>query len=178
MVADEVLVVDRIEEVAMANDRMAAWVKGENGRKQQPGSHVVGIVETHVDFPADHVLFLIELGFRQRRIENEIHQSFQKYRQRGARSVDVVNGSVEAGVGIPMATGGLHGIREDVTGEIPSALENHVLEKMRNAGAKVLVLVHGAGSYPDLGADHRCGGIRISRKSSDDDSARVSSSAS
>ena len=52
---------------------------------------------------------------------------------RGA--VDVVNGALEGGVGIPVPAACLHRLGEAFGGVVAGALEDHVLEEMGEAGA-------------------------------------------
>ncbi len=77
------------------------------------------------------------------------------------RAVDVIDGPIKGGVGIPMAAGGLHRVGEFVRVHVARTLENHVLEEMGKPGSEVPVLVNAAGFHPDLGADHGRGGIGI-----------------
>ena len=155
VVADQILVADRIEQMPVPDDRMAARIEGVHRGEKQPRGDVVRIIEAHVDFPADDVLFLLELGLRQCRIENQPGEGLEENRQRGGRPVDVIDGAVEAGVGVPVAARRLHGVCEGVPVVVAGALEDHVLEEMRDARAEVLVLVHAAGGHPDLRADDR-----------------------
>ncbi len=152
---------DGIETVAVADDRMAARVELEGGGEEQAGGGVVRIIEAHVDLAADDVLFLLEFTLRDDREEHQAAEAFEKDRQRVGRPVDEIHGAVKAGVGVPMSASGLHGIGELIGIVIAGALEDHVLEEMRDAGAEVAVLVHRAGFHPELGGNHRRGGIRI-----------------
>ena len=51
--------------MAVADDRMAARVEQERGGKKQATRCIVGIIEPHVDFTANDVLFLFKFGLGQ-----------------------------------------------------------------------------------------------------------------
>ena len=64
-----------------------------------------------------------------------------------------------------MATRGLHGIGKSICIVVAGAFENHVFEEMRDAGTKVLVLVHTSCGDPDLSGNDRGGRIGIEDES-------------
>ena len=64
-----------------------------------------------------------------------------------------------------MAARCLHRIREPIGIKVSGAFEYHVFQKMRNAGAEVIVLVHAASLHPNLRTDYRCSGIWIENQS-------------
>ena len=105
VVGREVVVLDLIEEVAVADDRVAARVALEGGGKQEARGGVVGIVEAHVDFPTDDVFFLFEFRLRQDGKEDQAGEAFEKHRERVRGAIDVVHRAIETRVGIPMPAG-------------------------------------------------------------------------
>ncbi len=71
--------------------------------------------------------------------------------------VDVEDRTIEAGVGVEIATEIVNGFG-DVAGLAGGgSLEDHVFDVMREARAKELAFVDGAGADPDLDGDDRGG---------------------
>ena len=161
VVAGEVAVADAVEEVAMANDRMAARGDREGGGEQELGRGVVRIIEAHVDFAADDVLFFLKFGLGQGRVENKAGEALEEDVERARGAIDEVDGAVERGVGVPVAASGLDGVGEGFSIEVAGALEDHVFEKMGDPGTEVAVLMDAAGGDPDLGRDHGGGGVGV-----------------
>ena len=60
VVGGEIAIGNFIEEMTVADNRMAAGIYGERSRKKQADRGIVGIVESHVDLAADYVLFRLE----------------------------------------------------------------------------------------------------------------------
>lgn len=161
VVCGEVRVADEVEEVAVADDGVAAGVEGEGGGEEELGGGVVGVVEAHVDFAADDVFFLFEFGFGEGGVEDEAGEAFQEGVEGVGGAVDVVDGAIEGGVGVPVATGGLDGVCEGFSVEIAGAFEDHVFEEVGDACAEVVAFVGAAGGDPDLGGDDGSGGVWI-----------------
>ena len=131
-------------------------MRAEGGLEQRLAEPLVGIVKAHVDLAQDHLLLLGHLPLGQRRAERGVGQQVHGDRGVLRRHVDVVDGAVEGGVGVDVAA-----MRLDRGGDLPPrpalrALEQHVLEEMRQPRAEVAPLMDAAGLDPGLdGADRR-----------------------
>ena len=161
VVGEEVVAGQAVEELEMPDDRVPVGAGAEGGREHEFGAHAVRVVEAHGELAADHLLFLGEFAVRQGGVERGVGQKFDRGGRAVGRHVDPVDRAVEGGVGIDVAPGLLHGARDFVGTAFFRALENHVLEQMRESRAEPLAFMNAAALHPDLHAGHRCGVIGL-----------------
>ena len=125
-------------------------------RKQPAAGATAGIVLAHVHFAADDLEFLGQFVRRQRRVLHDVAQNIDRRGRAGVRHVNVIDRAVEARVGVHVTAGFLHLLVNAAAGARGGALEEHVFEHMREAGAEPFALVNAAGHRPRLrGHDRR-----------------------
>ena len=112
----------------MTNNRMTTGIVLEEGLKEKLTGGRVRIVFSHVNFPADDVSFGLEILLRKAGEEDEFKENTNKGIPGGTGTIDVVNGSVKGGVGIPLPSVGIHAGSKFRPGERIRALEYHVFK--------------------------------------------------
>ena len=127
VVIGEIGVGDFIEKMAVPNDRMAACIYCECSGEQETDGGIIGIVEAHIDLAADDIFFTLKLRLRDEREEHQPGEAFQESLQRMRRAIDVIDGAIKGGVGIPVAAACLHGLGEAFGSVVASAFKDHVL---------------------------------------------------
>ena len=146
------------EDVAVADDGLAVGMRAEGGLEQRLRQPLVGVVEAHVDLAQDDFLLLRHFLRGQRGVQHGVGEQVDGDSGVLRRHVDIVDGAVERRVGVDVAA-----MRLDGRGDLPAgaafrALEEHVLEVVREAGAQRPALVDAAGLHPHLhGTDGRRG---------------------
>ncbi len=78
-----------------------------------------------------------------------------------AGAINVVDGSVKGGIGVPLPSIGIHCSGQFRSCEGGGALENHVFEKVRNPTSNKLIFVLAAGCDPALSGHYRSIGIHL-----------------
>ena len=161
IIGQQVLVAVGREHIAVADDRLAVGMHAEGGFEQGLGEPLVGIVEAHVDLPQDDFLFLRHLPGGQDRMEHGIGEQVDGHGGVRGRHVDVIHRAVKRGVGVDVAPVGLHRRGNLPAGPALRALEEHVLEVVREAGPQIRALVHAAGLDPHLDGADRGRGVAL-----------------
>ena len=136
-------------------------------------NQVFGIVLIHLDFFKHHLLFTRNLLAIKERAQDQIGEHFQGERQVLVQHFGVETDHLLGGVGIHHAANGVHRAR-NFLGRAPlGALENHVLDKMRDAvvrgglAARAAAVPDAYGDRADvrhrLGDDHHAVGQNFAR---------------
>ena len=162
MVVHHVVMAELIEELEVSDHWLTAWVAGIDRGVEESTIPVVGVIQPHIDFTANDILFFFELIDGEARFKDHLSEYFEEGLGAFGRAINVVNGAVECGVSIPLAAGGLHGIGDRFAIVACRAFEDHVLEHMGEAGAEEVALVDAACFHPCLCADDRS--IRVGIK--------------
>ena len=90
----------------------------------------VRIVLSHVDFPPDDIAFCLEILLRETGEEYQFEENTDKGLPGGARAIDVVNGPVKGGIGIPLSPFGINPGGQFRSSEGIRALEYLVLKDL------------------------------------------------
>ena len=136
VVSGEVVAGQAVENFEMTDDRVPIGTGAESRRKHQLRAHAVRIVEAHGELAADDFLFLGKFLGGKGRMQSRVGEQFHGGGRTVCRHVDPINRAVERGVGIDIAARLLHGAGDFVGAALFRALENHVLEQMRQSGAE------------------------------------------
>ena len=96
----------------MTNNRVTAGILLVEGREEEVAGDVVGVVIAHVDFATDDVSLSVEVFFGQGWVKDEFEENFEDSVRGVGRAVDVIDRSVEAGVGVPLSAQLIDGIGE------------------------------------------------------------------
>ena len=129
VIVDHLGMSDGIEAVEVPDDGELAVVLLISSAEEKLGGDAVGIVEAHVDFAADDVFLGLEVFEGEGGEEDELGEGLEEKLGRGVGAVDVVDGAVEGGVGVPVAAFFLHGLGQSGTVEGLGAFKDHVLQE-------------------------------------------------
>ena len=130
VISDHILVTEGIEERAMTNDGVTAGIVLKEGMEEKLAGDRVRIVLSHVDFSPDNVAFGLEVFLRKTGEEDQFKENTDKGAPGGAGTVDVVNGPVKGGVGIPLPAFSINPGSQFRSGEGSSSLEYHVFKQV------------------------------------------------
>ena len=100
------------------------------GAEKELGGDGVGIVESHGDLAADDVFFFFVFVLGESGAEDHLEEGGEEEVEGFSGAVNIVNGAVKTGVGVPLAAGGLDFLREGLAAEAVGSFKNHVLEKV------------------------------------------------
>ena len=94
---------------------------------------VIRAVRLHLDLFQNHALFLLDVLFAEQRVQHQVRQDVE-----GQREVLVQHLGVEAhqflgGEGVQVAADGIHRARDVFGRAVRGALEQHVLDEVRDA---------------------------------------------
>ena len=153
-----VLVAQGVEELGLADDGQAPRVHGVEGADEGAVGGILRVVAVHGHFTADDFALAIVFVAREAGAKDEFDEQVEEFAPVLGGSVDVVDGAIGAGVGVPEAAEGGDAFVEFTAAVFGRALEDHVLDQVRDAGAEVLGFVDGAGAHPDLQGDDGVGG--------------------
>ena len=159
VVGDEVVAGHGGEDVAPADDGDAVGVDLVDGFPEDAGHHAVGVVVVHVALAEDDLAFAAPFVLGERGGEDGVGEDVEGDLPVAGGEGGVEDGAVAGGVGVDVAAG-----VGDVLGDAGGiagggALEDHVLEEVGEAAAKVLGLVDGAGADPVLDGDKGGGAV-------------------
>ncbi|MNC85040.1 hypothetical protein D3C83_06120 [compost metagenome] len=113
---------------------------------------VVGRVLDHLDFFEDHLLLALDVFGAERRVHDDVRQDLDRQRQVLVEHLDVIAGVLLRGEGVHLAADRINRLRDVFGRARGGALEEHVLDEMRDA-ALLLRLVPGAAREPHADAD-------------------------
>ena len=145
----------------MSDDGMAAGVVLKEGLEEKLAGGGVGIVPAHVNLAPDHFALGFEILLRETGKEGQLEEDMDKGVTGSAGTIDVVDGPIQGGVGIPLPSRGV-----DAGGQFRSrkgirAFEHHVFEEVRESAAGEAPFVLAAGCDPALGGDNRCALVHL-----------------
>ena len=156
MVFHHVGVGELVEELHVADDWLAAMVTGKGGRIEESAIAVVWIVQAHINFSPDDIFFFFKLFYGKCWLEDHFEENSEESLCAFTWAIDVVNGAIEGGVGIPFSARSLDGIGKVFAVIVFSSFENHMFKKVGYTCAQEASFVNTARLYPCLCADHGC----------------------
>ena len=142
-----------VENIRVADDGVAVGALGVGGLEETTAGAAAGVVEAHVHFAADHVHLLGQLIGRQGGVLHDVAEDINGLGAAGVGDVNVIDGAVEAGIGVHVAAGFLDFLVNAAAGAGGGAFEEHVLEHVGEAGAEPVALMNAAGPAPGLDGD-------------------------
>jgi hypothetical protein len=161
VIGEHVVAGELVEEIEIADDRMAVGMADERGLEDELAEFGVGIVAAHGELaPDDFHLLVVFLG-GDGRVEDGVAEDFQRGQRVVGGKIDVVDGAVEGGVGVEMAAEVLDLLRHLAVAARRRALEHEMLEQMRKARAEPRRFVDAAGGAPELDRDDRRGEVGL-----------------
>ena len=161
IVGEKLVAGDRRKHVAMADHRLAQRMSLEHrARKGIPMATVV-IVVAHRDLAQDDVAFAGHLVGRQSAAQHHVGEQIDRDVHVRRGKIDVVDGAVVSGVGVDLPAMRLHGGGNLAAGAALGALEQQVLQIVRQTCAKERPFVLAAGFNPNLNGNNGRGVIRL-----------------
>ena len=153
VVLQHVLQCELVEDLNLADHRDAIGMPLIGGFEHELPHHPIGIVVEHGELSPDDFLFLAVLLWREGGVHHRVGQNIERARDPFPRHVNPKDGSIEGSIGVDVAALVLHALRDRIGRARPGALEEHVLENMREAGAEMAAFVDAARAAPSL---HAC----------------------
>ena len=150
VVTEEVVARQGGEHLPVADDGMTVAMLAERRGEQGLAQAVIRIVLTHVDLAQDNLAFPRHFLCRQRGVKHGVREDVDRDSSVLGGQIHVVNRSIKRRVRIDVPAMRLNGQRNLTAGTAGCALEQHVLQEMRQAGAEICPLVNAAGFHPDL----------------------------
>ena len=120
--------------------------------REQLVHEVVGRVLDHLDFFDDDLLLALDVVGAERRIADDVRQDVDGERQVLVEHLDVIAGVFLRGERVELAADGVDRLGDVFGGARAGALEQHVLDEMRDAAALGRFVARSAGQ-PDADAD-------------------------
>ena len=161
IIGEHILARELVEEIEIADDRMAIRVLVERRLEDELAQFGVGIIAAHGELAADDFHFLVVFLGGNRGIENGIAENFQRLQRAIGRKIDVIDGAIKRRVGVEMTAEVLDLLRHLAVAARGRALEHQVLEQMRKPGAEPRRLVDAARGAPELDGDDRRGVVGL-----------------
>ena len=150
MVAGERAAADRGDDLGGADHRPPERVVGEDGLREEVVHELLRGVLVHRDLLEHHLPLLVDL--RERGCEDHVGHHLERRLEVVVGDACVDDGVLPGGRGVQLGAHGVEGLRDLLRVEPPRALEQHVLDEVRDAGA-VGTLVAGADVDPEAERD-------------------------
>ena len=150
VIAHHVAVSNGIEAFPITDDGITERITMVQGLRQGLIGDIRLRVVIHGHFAADHLALALELILRESRMQHKLHQEMQELPPMLSRAVNMEHGAVISGVGIPLPAQGRHALIEFRPRILPRALENHVLQQVRDTYPRMHTLIHRTRLDPHL----------------------------
>ena len=156
VISQNVLRLERVKNVRVANDGEAIGAFGVGAFEQAPSGAPSGIILVHVHFAADDVQFLAQLVGWQGGVLHDVAKDVDGHGGAGVGHVDVIDGAIKGSESVHVTPGRLHLLIDAAAGPGCGALEKHVLQHMGQTGSEPFPLRDAPRLAPGLGGHHRC----------------------
>ena len=144
----QVVGIDGRDGLGGAQDRVAVGMRGPECAGVQLEDQIVRRVLHAADLLEDHVPLEVEVALPEQRAAHQVGQHIDRDRQVGVEDVGLEGGVIAGREGVEGPAAGLE-LEGDLIWRAPlGALEDHVLEKVRNPHP-LRRLVHARGADPD-----------------------------
>ena len=135
-----------------AEDRPAERMIGPETLREDLVDEIIGRVLDHLDLFEDDFLFALDVLFREQRIADQIREDVDGQRQVLVEHLEVIAGVFLRREGVDLAADRIHLLRDFFGTPAGRALEEHVLDEVRDAGM-LGRLVARAARQPDADRD-------------------------
>lgn len=163
VVGEHIVARNLVEEVEIADDRMAVGMAGEGGLEDELAELGIGVVAAHGEFAADDFHFLRVFLGGEDGVEDGIGEDFKRGKRVVGGEIDMIDGTVEGGVGVEMAAKVLNLLRHLAVAARGGALEHEMFEEMGKARAEPGCFVDAAGGAPELDRDDWRGEVGLDK---------------
>ena len=130
--ADHVLV-EALHRLRRAQNRLAQRVVFPEIGREDLVDQVVGAVRLHLDLFQDDALFLLDILVAEQRVQHQVGQHVESLRQVLVQHLGVETDQFLGGEGVQIAADRIHRARDILGGPAGGALEQHVLDEVRDA---------------------------------------------
>src|ERR1700722_16452502 len=127
------LPVEALDGFARAQNRLAQGMVLPEVGGEDFVDQGVGAVRVHLDLFQNDALFLVDILIAEERMEHQVGQHVESPRQMLVEHLGVETDQLLGGEGVQVAADGVHRARDIFGGAVGSALEQHVLDEVRNA---------------------------------------------
>ncbi len=148
VVGQDRVLIESPDRILRAQDRLAQRMALEEILGEDLVYEVVGIVLVHLDLFQNHAALAGDLLAVEDGMQDHIAENVDGYRQMFIQHFNVEADGFLAGEGVHVAADGIHLARNVFGGAVAGALEDHVLDKVRDA-VDQRVFVPRAGLDPD-----------------------------
>ena len=125
--------IERAHRVLGADDGLAERMVFIEIAGEDVVEQVLGIVHFHLQLFEDDALFLFDVRFPKQRIAHHVGQDVEGQRQMLVQDLGVVTDHLLGGERVEAAADGIHRARDVFGRAVLGALEEHVLDEMRDA---------------------------------------------
>ena len=155
VIARDVVRLERIENIRVADDGEAVGTLGVGRFEQAPSGAPARIVLVHVHLAADNVQFPVQFVGRQGGVAHDVTQDINGGFGAGIGHIDMIDGAVEGSEGVHIAACRLDFLVNAAAGTGGGALEEHVLQHVGQPRPEPCALRNAAGAAPGLGGNDR-----------------------
>ena len=134
----------------MADDGLAERMRAHGFLEHRLRQHLIMLVVAHRDLAEDHLALHLGVGVGDQGVEDHVGYGFHRGLEAFLRCVDIVDRTVEGRVGVRGTPAAVDGVGEFPVRETSRALEDHVLEIVRDAGAFPAAFMDATRAHPSL----------------------------
>ena len=162
MVGAEIVGGDADEELTVADHGLAERMRADGLLEHRLREHLVVLVVAHGDLAQDDFALHARIGVGDQRIEDHVGDGFHRGLETFLRGVDVIHRPVEGRVGVGRAAAAVDGVGQFTVRETSRALEDHVLQVVRDPGTFPAAFMDAARAHPGLdGAEADTGAVGV-----------------
>ena len=155
VVTQDIICLQPIENVRVANDRVAVGTFGIGDFEETAAGAASWIILAHVHFPTDNIQLLSQLIGGKGRVLHDIAQNLDRDFPPGVGHVNPINRSIKGGISVHVTARILHFLIDPACTARGGPFEEHVLEHVRKSRSQPIPLVNASRFAPGLRRDDR-----------------------
>ena len=127
------LAVETLHRFARAQNRLAQRMILPEIRREDLVDQIIRTVRLHLELFEDHAFFLVDILVAEHAVQHQVGQNIHGERQVLVQHLRVEAHQFLGGEGVQIAADGVHRARDLLGGPVGGALEQHVLDEVREA---------------------------------------------
>ncbi len=155
VIAQDVLRLERVENIRVADDGEAIGAFGVGAFEQAPPGAPRRIVLVHVHLAADNIQFLLQFVRRQGGVLHDVAQDVHGHGRAGVGDVDMINGAVKGREGVHVTARRLDFLVDAAAGPAGGAFKEHVFQDVGQSRSQPFAFRDAAGLAPGLRRNDR-----------------------